>query len=72
MNNLRKIREDKDMTISDLARKSGITRQTIYRLESEAEETANSKTLKALADALGVQITDFFTPIVSNMVNGGD
>lgn len=57
---LKEIREEKGMTISALAQKSGITRQTIYRLENEMESTANSKTLVALADALGVRVTDFF------------
>lgn len=61
MNNLKAIRESKEMSISALAQKSGITRQTIYRLENELVDTANSKTLKALADALEVNITDFFT-----------
>ena len=57
---LKEIREEKGVTISALAQKSGITRQTIYRLENEMESTANSKTLVALADALGVRVTDFF------------
>lgn len=57
---LKEIREAKQMTISALSQKSGITRQTIYRLENEMANTANSKTLVALADALGVRVTDFF------------
>lgn len=48
------------MTVTDLAKASGVTRQTIYRLEGETDNTANSKTLKALADALEVKISDFF------------
>ena len=60
MNRLKDIRETKGMTITDLAAASGITRQTIYRLESDQDDTANTKTLKALADALGVKISDFF------------
>ena len=61
MNKLREIREGKQLTITELARKSGITRQTISRLENEQDDSANSKTLKALADALGVRVTDFFS-----------
>ena len=64
MNRLKDIRESKGMSITDLANASGITRQTIYRLESESDDTANSKTLKALADALQVKISDFFMPEV--------
>lgn len=60
MTNLEAIRKSQGLTISELARRSGITRQTIARLENEEEDTANSKTLKALADALGVRVTDFF------------
>lgn len=60
LNRLKDIRESKGMTITDLAKASGVTRQTIYRLESDEDDTANTKTLKALADALGVKISDFF------------
>lgn len=60
LNRLREIREDKGFSITDLANRSGITRQTIYRLENEQDDTANSKTLRALADALGVKVSDFF------------
>lgn len=61
MNRLREIRLDKGLSVTDLSRLSNVTRQTIHRLEAEEEDTANSKTLKALADALGVKVTDFFT-----------
>lgn len=60
MNRLREIREDKGFSVTTLSERSGITRQTIYRLENEVDDSANSKTLKALADALGVKVTDFF------------
>lgn len=60
MNQLKKIREEKDMSISELARTSGVSRQTIYRLEMEETKTANTKTLKTLANVLDVQVTDFF------------
>lgn len=60
MNKLREIRESKGMNITDLANASGITRQTIYRLENEESENINTKTLKALANALNAKVTDFF------------
>ena len=60
MNKLKQIRESKGITISELARLSKVTRATIYRLENGDDYTANSKTLKALADALGVKVTEFF------------
>lgn len=48
------------MNITDLANASGITRQTIYRLENEDSDNINTKTLKALATALDAKVTDFF------------
>lgn len=60
MNRLKEIRESKGMSVLELSKASGITRQTIYRLEEEKEDTANSKTLKALANSLGVSVMDFF------------
>ena len=64
MNKLKKIREEKGLTITELARLSKVTRQTIYRLENEEDGVVNSKTLKALADALGINVADFFEPSV--------
>ena len=64
MNKLKKIREEKGLTITELARLSKVTRQTIYRLENEEDGVVNSKTLKALAAALGINIADFFEPSV--------
>jgi len=60
LNKLREIRESKGMNITDLANASGITRQTIYRLENEDSDNINTKTLKALATALDAKVTDFF------------
>lgn len=64
MNKLKEIRESKGISISELSRLSNISRQTIYRLESGDDKVVNSKTLKALADALGVSMTVFFEPTV--------
>ena len=60
MNRLKKIREAKGLSVTKLAEESGVTRQTIHRLETETDDRANSKTLISLADALGVRVTDFF------------
>lgn len=60
MNRLREIREQKEMSLVELERKSGISRQTIYRLENEEENKARIPTLRALADALGVKVSEFF------------
>lgn len=61
LNKLEEIRKQKHFSVTKLAELSGITRQTITRLESEKLDCANSKTLKALADALGVSIAAFFS-----------
>lgn len=60
MNRLRHIRLSKRMTVSELSRVSNVSRQTIHRLEIEENDSANSKTLKQLAEALGVKVSDFF------------
>ena len=59
-NRLKSIRESKGISVSELARLSNVTRQTIHRLENEQVEAANTRTLKSLADALNVKVTDFF------------
>ena len=60
MTRLREKREEKEMSVSELSRRSGVSRQTIHRLEEEKIDTANAKTLKSLADALDVKVTEFF------------
>ena len=60
MNHLKEFREAKGLSVTKLAEMSGVTRQTIHRLEQETDDRANSKTLKALADALEVKVKDFF------------
>lgn len=64
MNKLKEIRESKGLSITELSRLSNVTRQTIYRLEDGKDEVANSKTLRSLADALGIKVSDFFEPCV--------
>jgi len=56
---LKAIRTEKGVTISELARRSGVCRQTIYKLEGQDCST-NTRILKALADALGVPVSAFF------------
>lgn len=67
--NLRAVREARGITQSDLSRRSGISRQTIIALENDEEYNATSKTLVALADALGVTVQDLFLPTVTNTFN---
>ena len=60
MSKLQEIREKAGMSISELSRKADVSRQTIYKLEQRELGAVKTTTLKALADALGVRITDFF------------
>ena len=64
MNRLKEIRTRKGFSISMLARLSGVSRPTIYRLESGKDTTVNSSTLKALADALEEPVSSFFEDTV--------
>lgn len=56
---LKAIRKEKGISIIDLSKMSGISRATIHKIEGNGGDVS-TKTLKALADALGVKITDFF------------
>ena len=56
---LKSIRKEKGISIIDLSKMSGISRATIHKIEGSKGDVS-TKTLKALADALGVKITDFF------------
>lgn len=57
---IKEIRESKGMTQTELSKKTGITRTTIWKLETGEEEVTTSKTLEKIADALEVPIGDLF------------
>lgn len=57
---IKEIRESKGMTQKELSEKAGITRATIWKLETGEEEVTTSKTLLKIADALGVSIGELF------------
>lgn len=57
---LAEARKKAHMSVSELSRKSGVTRQTIIALESNRKGTTTLKTLNALASALNVNVTDLF------------
>ena len=54
---VRRLREERFLSPSELAEKAGISRNTLYRIES-GQFAAFPKTVRKLADALGVQPTD--------------
>ena len=59
---IREIRESKGMTQAELCKRSGITRATIWKLETGENEVTTSSTLIKIADALGVTVGELFLP----------
>ena len=66
---IREIREKLGMTQVELAKKSGVSRTTIYGLETGAEKITTTKTLNKLACALGVSVDEIFLPKVFSELN---
>lgn len=52
-------RRNADMTIAELAQKSGVSAPTIVRIEAGKIETVKLGTLIKLASALGCSVADF-------------
>ena len=59
---IREIRESKGMTQAELCDKSGITRATIWKLETGENEVTTSRTLLKIAEVLGVTVGELFLP----------
>lgn len=59
-NILKEIREKKGVSVSELARKSGLSRQTIYNIEGDPNRVLDSKTMEDIAAALGVKVSKIF------------
>lgn len=55
---IREIRMSKGMTQTDLAKKAEITRATLWRLETGEDYDPSVNTLKRIADALNVTLSD--------------
>ena len=60
MNRLKEVREEKGISQEKLAELSGISRQTIFKIESDPEFNARVDTIKKLAEALDVNFNDIF------------
>lgn len=54
---LRAIREERGLTVQELARRAGVTRQTIYTAEAGTREPT-TRTLRKLAEVLGIAVAD--------------
>lgn len=59
--NIRKIRDNLHMSQEELAKKSGVSRATISGLETNPDAITTTETLRKIAEALGVNVSDFFT-----------
>lgn len=51
-NRLKEVRDEKGVTVAELARKSGVSRQTIYNIETNENASVRSNTMESLARAL--------------------
>lgn len=51
---IKRIRKEKDITIKELGEISGVSTAQISRLESGVRKSSRPETVKALADALGI------------------
>lgn len=59
-NRLKEMRYKRMMTKSELARRSGISRTTIWMLENNPEKAVTSDTMAALAKALEMPVERIF------------
>ena len=57
---IRELRESIGMSQTELSRKSGVTRATIWKLESGDDEITTTRTLTKIADALSVPVDELF------------
>lgn len=59
---IKELREKRNLSQSELARISGVSRPTIVRLENDEQVVIKSKTLEKIANALNVSIKSLFLP----------
>jgi transcriptional regulator with XRE-family HTH domain len=57
---VKEVREKAGMTQEELSAKSGVSRGTIWALERNQERNTTSKTLRRIAEALGVTVDQLF------------
>jgi transcriptional regulator with XRE-family HTH domain len=57
---LRQLRESVGIGLSEMARRTGLARSHLYRLEAGESQAPSTETLNALADALGVEAEDLY------------
>ncbi|MBM0766224.1 XRE family transcriptional regulator [Staphylococcus epidermidis] len=63
VNNVKRIRKNKKITITELSRKSGISRTTIYKLESQ-KSNPSLETIQKISSGLDEKPEKIFNLIV--------
>ncbi|PYU13118.1 MAG: XRE family transcriptional regulator [Acidobacteria bacterium] len=59
---IRRLRLQRELTQEELAREVGLTTHTIWRLENDHSFNPRLQTLRAIAEALGVDVSDLLGP----------
>ena len=59
--NLKRLREQRALSLTDLAQKSGVNRITIHRIEN-GKQKPMPRTIRKLAEALRVKVEELSTP----------
>lgn len=59
-NKLREMRHKRMLTTKELARRSGVSRATIWKVETKPNYSTGEKVMVALAKALDMPVTDIF------------
>ena len=57
---IREIRESRGMSQTELSEKSGVSRATIWKLETDDNAVTMTSTLQSIAAALGVSLDEIF------------
>ena len=58
---IKQLREKAGLTQTELTEKAGTSRQQLIEIESGAKKNPTVKTLQAIADVIGCEVTEFFT-----------
>ena len=61
MERLKELREERALSMRELAERAGVRHQTIYRLE-HGQHNAQPRTVRHLAEALGVEPRELLIP----------
>lgn len=60
MYRIKECREERKMTQEELSKRSGVSRQIIYKLENDMNTVTSTETLKKIAVALNKKVSEIF------------